>query len=99
MKPQNSLREAFSVSLLSPHYEGNHSGTVLLMQFNTAVLTSVDLGQITLAKDLAAPLNFKPIINFDLSVYFLWGQIPHLQSDRVRNLAQCTATNAYKEAR
>lgn len=64
-----------------------------------ALLTSVNLGQITLAQDLAAPLNFKPIINFDLSVYFPWGQIPLLRSKRVYNLAQCTATNTYKEAR
>lgn len=95
----HSLHEALSVSISFPQYEGNHSGTVLFMWFSTALLTCVDLGQITLAQDLAAPLNFKPIISFDLSVYFPWGQIPLLQNKRVHNLAQCMPTNAYKEAR
>lgn len=48
----------------------------------------MNLGQITLAQDLAAPLNFKPITHFDLSVYFPWGQIPLLWSKRVYNIAQ-----------
>lgn len=61
----------------------------------TAALTN--LGQITLAQDLATPLNFKPIISFDLSVHFPWGQIPTLQSKRACNLAQSMATNIYKE--
>lgn len=48
----------------------------------------MNLGQITLAQDLAAPLNFKPITHFDLSVYFPWGQIPLLWGKRVYSIAQ-----------